>query len=106
MKPEQRADRAPCRVEISAGGRDITIEAAEPLTAVARKALDLWRGTASSRTTVPPPVDLAAGAGFVLADRSDPAGLMPAELDLPARIAYREDHDVDRHRRTGRRAGA
>lgn len=88
------------RIEIHAGGRDIIVEHPGPLKANAERALALWRATAPKPGTKPAaePGE-AGGAGFVLAERGDRAGLMPAELELPARIADREDgDDVDRHR--------
>lgn len=98
MKP---GDNGPaCRVEIHAGGREVVVEADGKLPDVARKALDLWRAT--GRATPRRAGDAATSVGFGVTDRADRPGLMPAELDLPTRIADREEgDDVDRHRRTG-----
>lgn len=96
----EKTDRPSCRVEISAAGRQVTVESDGILPAVARKALELWRAT--GRTTPARAADTAGSVGFGLTDRAARAGLMSAEVDLPARIADREkDDDVDRHRRTG-----
>lgn len=84
----------PTRVEISAAGHQVVIEAVGPVDTIARKALDLWR-----KTDNPAAARSADVVGFTATDPfSSP--LMPPEVALPHRVTTSEG--ADEHRRTRR----
>lgn len=78
----QQAEEPPppvVHVEISAGGHQVVVEAAAPLHVVKKAALELFRATDS------PDITRAAG-GYGFAGEIAPAGELPPDLTLPARI--------------------
>jgi hypothetical protein len=74
----------PARVEITAGGHQVVVEAVAPLNTVAKKALDLWRETDN------PAVSRAADTVGFSASEPIYAALLPPEVDLPHRVATSE----------------
>lgn len=77
--------QAPSRVEISAAGRQVVVEAPEPLKVVADTALSVWH------TTDDP--NMRRGFGLTEAFLDRPAGPLPEELTLPARLTLVEPPD-------------
>ncbi len=63
----------PARVEISAAGHQVVVEAAATLAVVKKAALDLFRATDS------PDVTRAAGAMGFIGERADSGGGYPTE---------------------------
>lgn len=76
----------PTRVEITAGGHQVVVEAVAPLNTVAKKALELWRDTDS------PAVARAADTVGFTASEPTWSPLLPPEVDLPHRVATGEGH--------------
>lgn len=77
--------QAPARVEISAAGRQVVVEAPEPLKTVADTALSVWH------TTDDPQMRRGFGLTDTYLDR--PSGPLPEELTLPARLTLVETDD-------------
>ncbi len=100
MRPDKDKDTPiPCRVEIANGGHSVVVEAADTLTAVGRKALDLWKATGN-----PTPTETGGVAGFASGELAGRTGLMPDDLSLPDRLAEQEGPLSDpgtRQRRPG-----
>lgn len=69
----------PTRVEIAAGGHQVVIESTDPLSTVARKAVELWRATDSPAVT--------RGVSTTVGFSADlPNDGVPPELTLPDRL--------------------
>ncbi len=85
------ADPIPTRVEISAGGHQVTIESPDSLNTVARKALELWKATDSPAIVR----GMSTSVGFSMDPVDSP---VPPELTLPDRLTG-DDADDDRHTR-------
>jgi hypothetical protein len=88
---DERPARRPVRIELSAGGHQVVIEAPEPMRDVAALALELWHAVDS------PDVSRSMGAAGFDTGTAERAGLMPSEADLPERLVPAYD-DGDRRR--------
>jgi hypothetical protein len=80
------------RVELAAGGCQVTVEAAARLDTVVKKALDLWQVVNTGAVTRG-----ESATGFAV---DEPTVEIPAELLLPRRLTV---EDPDERRRTGYR---
>lgn len=79
------------RVEIAAAGHQVVIEAPDPLEVVAAKALEVWKETDDPK--------LVRGFGTLGFTVEVPAGPLPPELTLPARLTEEPCDDRTRARR-------